>query len=59
MAQLNTEEDLRELKDALARFFAERADREMERLWNEGVINEQVLEDWGKEHMRTPYHPKS
>lgn len=55
MAQLNTEEDLMELKRALSKFFAERADREMERLWNEGVINEQVIEDWGKEHMRTPY----
>lgn len=55
MAQLNTEEDLMELKRALSKFFAERADREMERLWNEGVIDEQVIEDWGKEHMRTPY----
>lgn len=55
MAQLNTEEDLMELRRALSKFFAERADREMERLWNEGVINEQVIEDWGKEHMRTPY----
>lgn len=55
MAQLNTEEDLIELRRALSKFFADRADREMERLWNEGVINEQVLEDWSKEHMRTPY----
>lgn len=30
----------------MSRFFAERADREMDRLWNEGVINEQVLEEW-------------
>ena len=52
---MNTEEDLMELRRALSKFFAERADREMERLWNEGVINEQVIEDWGKEHMRTPY----
>jgi len=25
-------------------------------LWDEGVINEQVIEQWGQEHMRTPYH---
>ena len=56
LAQLNSEEDLRALKDALSKFFAERADREMERLWDEGVINEQVIEKWSKEHMRTPYH---
>ena len=56
MASLNTEADLIELKQALARFFADRADREMERLWNEGAINEETLESWKHEHMRTPYH---
>lgn len=54
MASLNTEADLIELKQALARFFADRADREMERLWNEGAINEETLESWKHEHMRTP-----
>ena len=57
MAVLNTESDLIELKQALARFFAERADREMERLWENGTINEETLKDWGQEHMRTPYRP--
>ena len=56
MASLNTEADLIELKQALARFFADRADREMERLWNNGTINEDTLESWKHEHMRTPYH---
>ena len=54
MASLNTEADLIELKQALARFFADRVDREMERLWNEGAINEETLESWKHEHMRTP-----
>ena len=56
MASLNSESDLIELKQALSRFFADRADREMERLWNEGIINEETLESWKHEHMRTPYH---
>ena len=56
MASLKSEEDLRELKQAISNFFAERADREMERLWEEGVINEEVIEGWKNEHMRTPYH---
>ena len=30
---LKTDEDLRELKHALSVFFAERADKEMDRLW--------------------------
>ena len=56
MANLKSEEDLRELKQAISNFFAERADSEMERLWEEGVINEEVIEGWKNEHMRTPYH---
>ncbi len=55
---LKTDENLRELKHALSVFFAERADKEMDRLWQEGVINEQVIEGWKNEHMRTPYNPK-
>ena len=56
MASLNTETDLMELKQAISRFFAERADREMERLWKDGTINEDTLKSWKHEHMRTPYH---
>lgn len=55
MASLKSEADLIELKQALARFFAERADREMERLWEDGTINEETLKSWEHEHMRTPY----
>ncbi|MBR3466212.1 MAG: hypothetical protein IKO89_08900 [Bacteroidales bacterium] len=56
MASLKSEEGLRELQQAISNFFAERADSEMERLWEEGVINEEVIEGWKNEHMRTPYH---
>ena len=55
MASLNTEADLIEWKQAIARFFAERADRELERLWDDGTINEETLKLWEHEHMRTPY----
>ncbi len=55
MASLTTEADLIELKQAIARFFAERADREMKRLWDDGTINEETLKSWEHEHMRTPY----
>ena len=55
MASLKSEADLIELKQAIALFFAERADREMERLWENGTINEETLKSWEHEHMRTPY----
>ena len=25
-------------------------------LWDEGVISSDTIEEWGEEHMRTPYH---
>ena len=55
MANLKSEADLIELKQVIARFFAERADREMERLWENGTINEETLKSCEHEHMRTPY----
>ena len=58
VAYLDKEEDLRELKNTLARFFAKLADKELDRLWEEGIINEEVIEQWGHEHMRTPYRQK-
>ena len=51
----STEEHLNEIKDVLAKHFAKKVDDEMDALWNEGKINADVIEDWGKEHMRTPY----
>ena len=55
VAHIESEEDLRELKHTLSMFFAKLADREIDRLWDEGVINEEVIEKWAHEHMRTPY----
>jgi len=56
MSYLETEQDLKELKFALSKFFADRADREMDSLWDEGKVNDTVLEQWSHEHMRTPYN---
>ncbi len=58
LAHLDSEEDLHELKRTLSLFFAKLADKEMNRLWEEGAINDEVIEQWGHEHMRTPYQPK-
>ena len=58
VAHLESEEDLRELKHALSLFFAKLADKELNRLWDEGVVNDDIIEQWGHEHMRTPYHPQ-
>ena len=52
---INSEEELNEFKDLVARYFAEKAQKAIDALWDEGVINEETIEQWGAEHMRTPY----
>ena len=56
MSYLRTDEELKDLKQAISNFFFERADKEMERLWEEGVWNEKTLEDLKTAHYRTPYN---
>lgn len=53
---IRSEEELNEFRDMLARYFAQKAQKDIDALWNEGVINSDTIEEWGKEHMRTPYH---
>ena len=55
MSDIRTDEELQELKHAISEFFARRADREMERLWESGKWNEKTLEDLKNAHYRTPY----
>ena len=53
---INSESDLNEFKDLLAHYFAQKAQKEIDALWDEGIINEDTINHWGSEHMRTPYH---
>lgn len=52
---ITSQAELNEFKDMIARFFADKAQKAIDALWDEGVINEGTIEAWGKEHMRTPY----
>ena len=52
---INSEADLNEFKDMVAHYFAMKAQKAIDALWDEGVINEETIEQWGEEHMRTPY----
>ena len=52
---INTEADYSDFRNMLARYFADKAQKQMDALWDNGTINEQVVENWGKERMRTPY----
>ena len=52
---IQTEDDFDEFRDLLAKFFAMEAQNAIDRLWVDGAINEETIEQWGAEHMRTPY----
>lgn len=52
---IDSEEDLKEFKNLIAHFFAQKAQVAIDELWDKGIINEDTIEQWGKEHMRTPY----
>ena len=52
---INSEAELNEFKDLVAKYFAAKAQKAIDALWDEGVINEETIEQWGAEYMRTPY----
>ena len=52
---INSESELNDFRDMLARYFAQKAQKAIDALWNQGVINSDTIEAWGEEHMRTPY----
>lgn len=55
MSFVKTDKALEDMNTALADYFAKQIDEEMDRLWDEGIINEDTIKQWSKEHMRTPY----
>ena len=48
------EEQLLEIKNLLAKYFAEVATREMDKLWVENDWSDDTMEEWLEEHNRTP-----
>ena len=39
----------------MAHFFAEKAQKAIDALWDKGIINEDTINQWGADHMRIPY----
>ena len=52
---ITSEADLKEFRDLVANYFAQKAQKAIDALWDNGSINEDTIEQWGTEHMRTPY----
>lgn len=51
----DSEEMMSELKDILADFYAKQVQKEADRLWDEGTLDGEAIEQILQEHWRTPY----
>ena len=54
-AATRDEEELNDLMDMLRNFYVKRLKREMQRLWDNGTLDQAALDDLTDEHLRTPY----
>lgn len=50
-----TEQELSDVKDLLARYFANKATEEMDTLWETQKLTDETMDEWLNEHHRTPY----
>lgn len=57
VSHVKTEKEMNDIRRLLAQYFAKRAEEEIEQLWGNGTLNEEIVEGWKYEHMRTPYQP--
>ena len=54
-SHMNSEEQLKELKKALADFYFEQVEKGMAELEAKGLWSKEKCEEIAKEHLRTPY----
>ena len=52
-----TEETMEELRRLLASYYAEKAQKEADRLWDEGILDGDAIEQILDEHLRTSSLP--
>lgn len=49
------EKTVSDIETVLTKYFAQKVDNGFDALINNGFISTDTIEQWGKEHMRTPY----
>ncbi len=49
------ENQLKDIKDLLFNYFANKASDEMDNLWDENLWTNETMKKWSNEHLRTPY----
>lgn len=56
VSRVSSEVEMQDIRRMLGQYFAKRAEDAIDRLWDDGVLNDSVMEEWKSEHMRTPYN---
>ena len=56
MSVFNTPEAVKDLKQSISNYFAQKAEEEIDRLWADGVFTESKVEGFRTLHERTPYN---
>lgn len=54
-ANVSSEEELSDLMKTLKKFYAQRLEKELDRLWTDGTLDQMRLDELQSEHLRTPY----
>lgn len=54
-ASVSSEEELSALMKTLKKFYAQRLENELDRLWTDGTLDQKRLDELQTEHLRTPY----
>lgn len=55
MSCLNSDKDVSDLKDVLVHFLNDRMQQKIEQLWEQGILSEEKMNAYKKEHLRTSY----
>ena len=55
MSRIASEEELLEIKKVISEYFMRKADEELDKLWEDGSLNESKMEKLRYSHLRTPY----
>ena len=54
-ANVASQEDLDSLRLTLSLFFAERAQQAIDKMWDDGILDQAKLDQLRGQHLRTPY----
>ncbi len=56
VSRVTSEVEMQDIRRMLGQYFAKRAEDALDRLWDEGTLNDEVMEEWKNGKMNTCAH---